>query len=520
MVVGLALWLSPEPTGLSEQAWHVIAVFAAVILSLLLRPLPMGVCVLLGLLVLGASGTFAESKSSAERRLEESLDTVSTELQATETTAADGIGTLLEVWDVEIKQSKQDRLKGSFKNSLSGFGDTTVWLVVAAFLVSGAMIHSGLGRRLALMMVAALGKTTLGLGYAIAAAECLLGPFIPSNTARGGGLMMPIVRSVCSVLQSEPDGDGANSPSRAGEYLVLCGAHLNLVTAAMFLTGMAANPLVSTAAKDFLDVDFGWGRWLLGAIVPGVVSLALLPLVLYKITKPQLTDASEAQKAIRGELRELGPWSANQVTMSVVLGAMLLFWATGPLQLHYLSYKLPTALVALAGVVALVALGVLPYGKVIGNAAAWDTLLWLGGLVTMAGALKSTGFVDWLAQQVETNMGSTTGIAAALVLALLYFYSMYAFSMLTGHILAFAGVFFSVAAAVGAPPLLMVALIAYFSNLCGCTTNYSTGPTVIYYGLGYVTTGRWFYIGFLMSLVHMAVWLSVGLVWWKMLGWW
>ena len=97
---------------------------------------------------------------------------------------------------------------------------------------------------------------------------------------------------------------------------------------------------------------------------------------------------------------------------------------------------------------------------------------------------------------------------------------MYAFSMLTGHILALAAVFFALAAGAGAPPLLTVALLAYFSNLCACTTNYSTGPVVIYFGLGYVRAGRWFRVGGLMSLFHLAIWIPVGLLWWKILGWW
>jgi len=520
VVVGVALWFTPAPDGLNPQAWHVFAVFAATIAGLLLRPLPMGACVLLGVLVLGTTGVLGDSQTEKQRQNQEILEAVSQLPVPANTIPPDEVAARLEVWDVDSSQSRGDRIKESFKNSLAGFGDTTVWLVVAAFLVSGAMIHSGLGRRLALMMVAALGQTTLGLGYAIAGAELLLGPFIPSNTARGGGIMMPIVRSICSVLGSEPDGDAATGPKRAGEYLVLCGAHMNLVAAAMYMTGMAANPLVTTAAKDFLDVDFGWGRWLLGAIVPGLVSVALVPLALYWLAPPTLTNAREARQAIRGELKELGPWTSQQITMAIVLLTMLLLWATGPLQAAYLDIKLPTTLVALAGVVALVVLGVLPYGKVTGNAAAWDALLWLGGLVTMAGALKTTGFVDWFALQVQANMGSTTGITAAIVLAVIYFYSMYAFSMMTGHIIAFAGVFFTVAAAVGAPPLVMVALVAYFSNLCGCTTNYSTGPVVIYFGLGYVSSARWFYVGFLISLLHLTVWLSVGLAWWKLLGWW
>ncbi len=522
VVVGLALWYWPTPSGLSLEAWHVFAVFAATIVSFLLRPLPMGLCVLIGLLVLSGTGTTATSALDdwlEDRGLnEESLSYLSRSEAQPETLVeySPSYNETIKIRETITDKTFKEKVQQSLSAMLRGFGDTTVWLVVAAFFISGGMLESGLGRRVALMMVAKLGKTTLGLGYAIAAAELLLAPFIPSNTARGGGLMMPIVNAINGVLGS----DARESPRRAGEYLVLCGAHLNLVTAAMFLTGMAANPLVSKAADDILNVNFDWGMWIKGSIVPGLASLALIPWALYRITKPELTDAHEAQDAIRGELKDMGDWTYEQVTMAGILLVMLVLWATGAVQEWLLGAKLHTTWVAICGVVALVICKVLPYDKLTGNSAAWDTLLWLGGLIAMADALKSTHFVDWFANQVKSSIGDTTGVLAAIILALVYFYSMYAFSMLTGHILAFAGVFFSAAIAVEAPPLLMVALIAYFSNLCGCTTNYSTGPVVIYYGLGYVPIKRWFWIGFLVSLMHLSVWLVLGLMWWKLLGWW
>ncbi len=319
------------------------AVFAATILSFVLRPLPMGVCVLIGLVVLAGSGTLGPTAVADWMKTQELG--ASNIIEVREQTA---FGTTVVRYSRDFADSSSlsivlpnkpfaDRLKESLQASLSGFADTTVWLVVAAFLISGAMVHSGLGRRLAAVMVAAAAETTLGLGYAIAAAELLLAPFIPSNTARGGGLMMPIVNSISGVLGSEPYAE----PKRAGEYLVLCGAHTNLVTAAMFLTGMAANPLVSRAAKDFLDQDFGWGMWLKGSIVPGLLSLLLVPLVLYWLARPTLTDASEAQQSIRGELKELGRWTPQQITMAIVLLVMLVAWATGPVQEEQWGFKAP-----------------------------------------------------------------------------------------------------------------------------------------------------------------------------------
>ena len=139
----------------------------------------------------------------------------------------------------------------------------------------------------------------------------------------------------------------------------------------------------------------------------------------------------------------------------------------------------------------------------------------------------STGFnqnlqyaVGGLAETMKEEVTGMGALATALTLALIYFYSMYGFSMLTGHITAMVAAFLALAVTAGAPAMLMVALLAYFSNLCGCLTNYSSGPVVIYSGFGYVPMGRWFKIGFIVSIFHLAVWLGVGLPYWKFLGWW
>ena len=228
VLVGGVIWNLPVPDGVSESGWEVLAVFVAAILGFLLRPLPMAPLVLIGLVTVSATGTL------------------------------------------------------TFQRALSGMGETVVWLVVAAFLIAGAVHRSGLGRRIALLMVKRLGKSTLGLGYAACGAELVLGPFVPSNTARGGGLMAPIQNSLARALGSTPD----DQPRRAGEYLVLVGAHANLIAAAMFLTGMAGNVVVPRAALEVLKVDFGWATWALGSVVPGLVGMALLPLFIFRLAPP------------------------------------------------------------------------------------------------------------------------------------------------------------------------------------------------------------------------------------------
>lgn len=456
LAVAGAILAVPVPAGVTPAGWRLLAFFAAVIAGFVLRPLSMGPLVLVGL-----------AAASSSRSL-------------------------------------------SMEAALSGYGDPVVWLVVGAFLLAGSVARTGLGSRIALMLVSRLGRSTLGLGYAICAAELVLGPVVPSNTARGGGILAPIVDSLSRALGSTPSGD----PRRAGAFLSLVGAHANLVTSAMFLTGMAANPLVTKASADVLGVRFEWGTWALGAAVPGLLGLALLPLLLNRLAPPTLADARAARERARADLAAKGPWSRRERVLAVTLATLLLLWATKPL------HGLDTTLVAWLGVCALLVSGTESWEDMVGDPRTWDTLVWLGGLLALANGLRDGGVIAWFAREAQGLAAGRGPVLTAVLLAVVYFYSMYGFSMLTAHISAMTAAFFAVAAAAGAPALLVVPLMAYFSNLCACTTNYSTGPVILYYGLGYVPASTWFRAGFVVSLFHLAVWLGAGLAWWKVLGWW
>jgi DASS family divalent anion:Na+ symporter len=454
------------PAGLGDRAWWTAAVFAATIVGFITRPVAMGPMVLVALVTLLVTGA-------------------------------------LDAADPNDRVDAIDRL-------LSGFGDATVWLVVAAFLLSGTVVRTGFGRRIALLLIRRCGRTTLGLGYAVAGAELALGPVIPSNTARGGGVMAPIVHSLASALGAAP----AGGRRRTGAYLALVGAHANLVAAAMYLTGMAANPQLSVLADEHFGLRWDWLTWLQGSWLPGLVSMALLPWFLHRVCRPDVTDGSAAQAEADAELAAMGPWTWRQKWLGALLVGMLVAWAAEP------WHGVHSAGVALVGLAAILVLQIDEWSGMAGERGAWDALVWLGGLVTMAERLEAEGVVKWFADRVQAQLSGYSGPAVAVLLALVYFFSMYGFSMLTGHIAALGSMFFVVAKAAEAPPLLTVAMISYFSNLCGCLTNYSSGPVVIYFGLGYVSTRRWLATGLAVAALHLAVWLGVGLPYWKLLGWW
>ena len=456
IALGLGIWSFGHLIDAPAKGWQIFSIFFTVIISFILKPYPMGMMVLMGLVTLVTTNTI------------------------------------------------------SMEESLTGYADTTVWLVVAAFLIAGGVISSGIGKRIALNLISWFGKSILGLAYSICGTELILGPVVPSNTARGGGIIAPIVNSISHSLGSKSD----ENPKKGGEFLTLIGAHANLITAAMFLTGMAANPLIAKSAKDIYGISFDWGTWAMGAIIPGLIGLILLPLIIYQIAKPAVKDTSTAQEKVKEDLKAMGVFQTKEWIMLSIMTLLLLLWSTK--FLHGLS----TTIVAWIGVVAILIFSVQKWSDIIKNDKAWDTLIWLGGLLTMASMLKTYGFIDWMVDNFQTWVAEYNGYTAIVLLALIYFYSMYLFSMLTAHIFAMVGVFLALTLSLDIEPLLAIGIFAYFSCLCGCLTYYSTGPVIIYFGLGYISSAKWFSTGLIISFFHLLIWLGIGSIWWKLIGWW
>jgi len=457
IAVGLVLWFIPVPEGLDPKAWHLLAIFAATIVGFIIKPLPMGSLSIAAITVTIITGVLDD------------------------------------------------------KTALSGFSNTTIWLIVVAFFISRGFIKTGLGSRVAYMFVKAFGKKTLGLSYALLFSDLVLSPATPSNTARGGGIIYPIGRSLSETFGSKP-GDGTEG--KIGTFLTLTTFHGNNITSAMFMTAMAANPLAVTLAKD-LGVNITWGGWAIAALVPGILSLILIPLVIYWMSPPEIKSTPDASSWASNKLREMGSMAKGEKLMLLAFGVVLLLWIFGESLLGW-----GATVVGLIGLTLLLFTQVLNWEDVKNERGAWDTLVWFAALVMMATQLNELGLIPWFSEKMGGAVSGTTWIVAFLILGLVYYYSHYIFASNTAHVSAMYTAFLGVMIAAGAPPMLSALLLAFFSNLFSGLTHYGNGPAAVLYGAGYVNQNKWWSVGFVISLVHIVIWLGIGAAWWKLLGLW
>jgi DASS family divalent anion:Na+ symporter len=394
--------------------------------------------------------------------------------------------------------------------ALAGYGDPIVWLVLAAFFMSRGMIKTGLGRRIAFLLIRAMGKRSLGLGYSLALAEFTLAAFIPSNVARAGGIVFPIAKSLAEASGSQPGPTAA----RLGAFLMVFLYQCCVVNCAIFLTGQAGNALIASFAAKTAGIELGYGRWLAGGIVPGLLSLLAVGLVVYRLVRPTLTHTPHAVDLARAELDRMGPTSAAEKRMLLVFALVSGLWMTTAL------HQVHVSAVALFGICALLVFSVIDWEDVRSERGAWDVFIWYGGLVQLAGALAETGVTGRFAEAVAAFSDGWPGWGALLALLLVYFFAHYAFASITAHATAMYIPFLAVLLAAGVPAGLAALSLAYASNLMAGLTHYGTTPGPIYFGAGYVSQATWWRVGLVASVVALAIWMTVGVAWWRVLGFW
>ncbi|MEX3070717.1 anion permease [Vibrio alginolyticus] len=456
VAIGCILWFIPTPEGLTDQAWQMMAIFVTTVLSLILAPLPLGAMALTGL------------------------------------TAATLLGVL------------------PIKTALTGFAHPTIWMIAAAFFISRGFITTGFGRRVGYWFIARLGHNSLGLAYGLVLTDLLFAPATPSTTARCGGIISPLFRSVASAYDSDPE---KGTENRIGAFLVQCIFQCNAITCAMFLTSMAGNPLAANFAAE-QGVEITWAGWATAAIVPGLLCLFLIPLVMYVVFPPELKKTPEMREIARQKLTEMGNMTRDEIMVGITFVGMVSLWVLGP------TLGIHSTVTALLGLVFLLLTRTITWEAVLGEKEAWHTITWFAVLVMMAAQLNSLGFIGWFSQSISESLSGFGWVTTVVILLLVYYYSHYLMASAMAHISAMYSAFLAIAISAGAPPMLAAIVLGIFSNLYMSTTHYSSGPAPILFGAGYHSLQSWWKIGFIFSLIVIPVFIFVGGAWWKLLGLW
>jgi L-tartrate/succinate antiporter len=456
--------LCPAPAGLEQHAWYFFAIFAGTIAALVIESFPFAAIGLMGSTVVAALAPWVLFGPK------------------------------------ELANPKFKAAEEAIKWMLTGWSSSTVWLVFTAFTFALGYEKTGLGRRIALVLVKLMGRRTLFLGYAVMLTDALIAPFTSSNTARSAGTIFPIIRNLPALYDSKPHDP---SSRKIGGYIMWVAFATTGVTSSMFLTALAPNLLCVEIIRNTAKIDISWTEWFVAAAPFGIVMLLVLPLLVYWIYPPEITEGNEVPRWAATQLTEMGPLSRNEIVLAILVFTAILFWIFGAAVINATT-------VALVAVTLMILLKIVKWDDVAGNKTAWNTIVLLAFLVSLAQGLSSTGFIQWFDSSIATYMQGFSPIVTLYVLVAIFFFSHYMFASTTPHATAMMPVMLAVGMSVPGMPIKQLALLlAMTHGIMGVITPYATGPAPVYYGSGYITGREFWRLGFIFGVIFIVALLGI-----------
>lgn len=468
VIVTLVLALIPAPAGCPQHAWYYFAIFAGVITALITEPLP-----------IAAVGIVAVT-----------------------------IVAVLAPWVLfspqQLAAPKFNAANASLNWALSGFSNSSVWLIFGAFMFALGYQKTGLGPRITFALVKAMGRKTLFLGYAIMFTDLILSPFVPSTTARSGGTIYPIVRNIPELYGSKP-----NDPSfrRIGNYIMWMTLVATCATSSMFVTALSSNLLAVSFVQKTANLQLTWGQWFAGHLPVTILMLLFLPVLIYWLYPPEVKEGEAVPKWAGEQLAKLGPLSARELMFGAMVSVALILWICAT---NYIN----TTTVALLVIALMLMTRVVTWNDMLGNSAAWNVLVWFATLIPMADGLARVGFVKWFAESIAGHVVGFSPTSTMIVLVLVFYFSHYMFASVTAHVTALVPVLVTVAMAIPGMNMLHFSLLmCYMLGTMGVITPYATGPSPLIAGSGYVPTGDYWRLGAITGLIIMAIQFIILIPW-------
>ncbi len=464
IIFGMILWFIPVPSGLEtyigslpasdlkftpQTSWHLFAIFITAIFAVILNSMPIFTASILAVSAVILTGTLTASQA------------------------------------------------------FSGFAEDWILLIIVAFLIARGVIKSGLGKRIAFIIIRKFGKTSLGLSYSIIAADMFIAPAFPSNTARSG-VLFPIVNALASDSGSKV-ADGTRK--KLGSFLMMSSMAGLTISSSLWLTAMAANPAGAKMAKEF-GVNITYGSWAMAAVVPVLVLYFLIPRVLMKVYPPEVKETPDAPKVAQDALDTMGPVHRNEWIMAGVFVGMVGLWIAS----SFVPEINKTA-VAFLGLGILMLTNIFTMKDLSGEGQALGTLVWFAILYAMSVYLNKFGFMGWVGDNAAAMVAGMSWPIAYVVLIISYVLIHYFFVSQTAQMLALFTVFLGVAVEAGVPAELMALMLLFATNFNAIITPQGSSANVIYVGSGYLEPGEIYRVGGIVTFVNTIVFLTVGTAW-------
>ena len=388
------------------------------------------------------------------------------------------------------------------KMGFSGFSNTVPWLLFIVLSLAKTISSSTLGLRLAYLFMKYFGGSVLGLSYSILLTEVLIGPLLPSNTARAASLGLPLVKSLTQYISCNVKNVSEKTIGSYLSFLYICG---NALTSGLFLTAMLSNELIVESVVPF-GLNFTWMYWFKYMILPYITFLLIVPFILQIICKPNVNDLSKLKVLAAQNYEELGAINNKEKLIIFVFLGMLVFWILS----EFLNIPIMTT--ALIGLCIFIFTGILNIKDILSSYGTFSSVILLGLIISLVNCLIDIKVIDWFSNIISNSVCDFNKTTVFVVLTCVYYFAQYFFTSESSKIMALFIPLLSAGVAVGIDAKVLAITLAAFSSASDVLGSYVCPSALTLYSSGYLTLKQWMYYGIIVAFLFLTIWYTYILI--------
>jgi di/tricarboxylate transporter len=266
-----------------------------------------------------------------------------------------------------------------------GFTHSAIWTLVAALFFGFVLKKTGLGYRVAFMILKLFKPTYVSMMLAWTVIGIILSLLTPSMTVRVA-IMIPIAVNCCELCELKPG-------SKGNSLILLTAFLMALIPGEGWLTGSLTGPVIqgSFESVDALKGMITSSSYLKTCIIPLELTAVLTLIGSIILMKPKEAMPEAAGKAIRET--KLEKISRDEIITAVILTASFVLFFLGD------TLGIPSLIVCLGATFLFFVFGIIKPSE-FGTAISWDLIVFLGMALSLGGICQETGITAWLEEIV------------------------------------------------------------------------------------------------------------------------
>jgi len=291
------------------------------------------------------------------------------------------------------------------KETYSLFGNEAVFFILGAFILAGAVMHSGLSNRIALSIIGRFGGSPRRLLLSVFLLAAALSFFMSEHAV--AAMLFPMLLELSKSLKLRP------GRSNYGKFMFLALAWGCVIGGVATFLGGARVPLAMGILKETTGATIGFLEYTV-AVLPLVVILLAVGFVILMILYPiDVADVENAGEIVEKRLKGLGKMSFGEYSVGIIMLLTIIGWIS-------MGRTLGLAAVALSSVVVLFVLRIVRW-KDIEEYVNWGIILMYGGAIILGSALDKSGAAAWIINGVIGRWSGSPWTVFAIVSLLTIF---------------------------------------------------------------------------------------------------